>query len=434
MGLCDDVRERCAAVAASARHVRIDVDRLDAVEPGPATRAGPGEPLPGRLRGGGGAVHAGAGRHQLRLGLVSHHPQAARVLGVDHHRPRARPSTARGRRRTWQRLDAAAVAAVLGQDPDHELMGLYAMALNELGEFLGDRSALDVVAEAGGSAEALAAQLAARHAHVRRPRLLQARADPARRPGAGRRGRVRRPGRADDLRRQPGSPRAARGRRAGLRRRSWRRGSTPASCCRPGPRSGRSAPAPCTPASCWRRGWACRRGRWTTGSGTAASSRATRRCRATARGRPPTSRVGPLSWTQRAAAGSPPAAALQRRHVAPARAACRSARPPGPRARSPGGQALERVGDRVGQVGPVGVRALGPAARRPAPGGRGCRPRSSSAGTSWMTTELAPILAQWPDLDRAEQLGARSRPPRRRRPSGGACRAGSPVPPSVTPW
>ena len=35
MGLCDDVREHCAAVAASARHVRIDVDRMGAIEPGP---------------------------------------------------------------------------------------------------------------------------------------------------------------------------------------------------------------------------------------------------------------------------------------------------------------------------------------------------------------------------------------------------------------
>ena len=35
MGLCDEVRSTCADVAASARSVRIDLDRLDAIEPGP---------------------------------------------------------------------------------------------------------------------------------------------------------------------------------------------------------------------------------------------------------------------------------------------------------------------------------------------------------------------------------------------------------------
>ncbi len=50
---------------------------------------------------------------------------------------------------------------MLGQEPDHELMGLYAEALRDLGRFLGERRALDVVADAGGSAERLASTLAA---------------------------------------------------------------------------------------------------------------------------------------------------------------------------------------------------------------------------------------------------------------------------------
>jgi hypothetical protein len=50
---------------------------------------------------------------------------------------------------------------VLGQDADHELMGLYAQALRDLGGFLGDRSALDLIDAAGGSAERLAESLAA---------------------------------------------------------------------------------------------------------------------------------------------------------------------------------------------------------------------------------------------------------------------------------
>ena len=58
-------------------------------------------------------------------------------------------------------LRAADVAAVLGQEPDHELMGLYAEALRDLGRFLGTRRALDLVGDAGGSAERLASMLAA---------------------------------------------------------------------------------------------------------------------------------------------------------------------------------------------------------------------------------------------------------------------------------
>jgi hypothetical protein len=52
------------------------------------------------------------------------------------------------------------VARVLGQEPGHELMGLYARALRDLGGFLGERTVLEVVEEAAGSADALAAMLA----------------------------------------------------------------------------------------------------------------------------------------------------------------------------------------------------------------------------------------------------------------------------------
>ncbi|MEA2309734.1 MAG: hypothetical protein QOI65_2020 [Thermoleophilaceae bacterium] len=56
-------------------------------------------------------------------------------------------------------LSAAEVAGVLGQDPEHELMSLYARALNDLGTWLGGRTALTAVAV--GSAERLAESLAA---------------------------------------------------------------------------------------------------------------------------------------------------------------------------------------------------------------------------------------------------------------------------------
>jgi hypothetical protein len=52
------------------------------------------------------------------------------------------------------------IAETLGQPRDHELMALYAQALRALGAFLGERDALALVREAGGSAEALATRLA----------------------------------------------------------------------------------------------------------------------------------------------------------------------------------------------------------------------------------------------------------------------------------
>ena len=52
------------------------------------------------------------------------------------------------------------MAAVLGQDPEHELMSLYAGALRDLGGFLGQRSALELIESAGRSAERLAELLA----------------------------------------------------------------------------------------------------------------------------------------------------------------------------------------------------------------------------------------------------------------------------------
>jgi hypothetical protein len=36
MGFCDEVRASCAAIAASAREVSIDLDRVAAIEPGPS--------------------------------------------------------------------------------------------------------------------------------------------------------------------------------------------------------------------------------------------------------------------------------------------------------------------------------------------------------------------------------------------------------------
>jgi hypothetical protein len=57
-------------------------------------------------------------------------------------------------------------------------------------------------------------------------------------------------------------------------------------------------------------------------------------------------------------------------------------------------QALDRVGDRVGQVDPVGVGPL-PSTRTACPG----LPTTVEFGeTSWMTTEFAPIFAPCPTV------------------------------------
>jgi hypothetical protein len=75
---------------------------------------------------------------------------------TEHARRRGTPWTAAELRA----LDTPAVATVLGQDPAHELMRLYAEALNQLGTWLGDRTALQVIEEASGAAERLARTLA----------------------------------------------------------------------------------------------------------------------------------------------------------------------------------------------------------------------------------------------------------------------------------
>jgi Queuosine salvage protein len=163
MGLCDQVRDGCAAIAESARHVRIDLDRLDRVEPGPQPELDPERHY---LEGAAedvamfvltlDSVNFGSGWFptlRKRPGCSGYGTVASALTD----RFRARGPWAAGELRT---LDASTVADVLGQDRDHELMALYSTALRELGAFLGDRTALDVVAGADGSAERLAEQLA----------------------------------------------------------------------------------------------------------------------------------------------------------------------------------------------------------------------------------------------------------------------------------
>jgi hypothetical protein len=161
MGLCDDVRRHCATVAAGARSVSIELDALGRVEPGPPPALdperhyleGPPEDVAAYMLALD-SINFGSGWFptlRKRPGCSGYYTVAWAL--ADRFRGHGPWSTAELRA-----LDAASVAAVLGQDADHDLMELYARALRDLGSFLGDRGALEIV---GGSAEALAEELAA---------------------------------------------------------------------------------------------------------------------------------------------------------------------------------------------------------------------------------------------------------------------------------
>jgi hypothetical protein len=160
MGLCDDVRRNCREIAEASELVRIDLDRLGDIEPGPEPQLDPE-------------------RHYLE---GSREDVATYVLTLDSINfgsgwfptLRKRPGSSGYYTVAWSLADrfrehgpwsaeelralpSDEVAEVMGQDPGHELMALFARALNDLGTWLGD---LDAVEAAGGSAEQLAEALA----------------------------------------------------------------------------------------------------------------------------------------------------------------------------------------------------------------------------------------------------------------------------------
>jgi hypothetical protein len=161
MGLSDEVRRACAQIAASARHVAIDLDRLDDVEPGPPPvldperhyLEGPREDVATYLLTLD-SVNFGSGWFptlRKRPGCSGYYTVAWALAD----RFRAHGPWSNDELRA---LTPVEVARTLGQDDGHELMALYAEALRQLGEFLGGRRALDLI---GPSAEALAAELTA---------------------------------------------------------------------------------------------------------------------------------------------------------------------------------------------------------------------------------------------------------------------------------
>jgi hypothetical protein len=170
VSLLDEVRASCAQIAAQARWVSIDLDAAATVVPAPP----PGlDPRSHYLEGEPGdvadyllaldAINFGSGwfgtlRKRTDNGRpVSGYFTVAWGL-ADHVRAHGGGGVLTSE---WLRtVDTRAIAEILDQPPDHELMSLYANALRELGRFLGDRRALDLVAECARSTERLAQALA----------------------------------------------------------------------------------------------------------------------------------------------------------------------------------------------------------------------------------------------------------------------------------
>ena len=157
------VRRHCAALAASARWIEIDVAAAD---------------LRGGIEGLDHELHFleaepdEVARYVLVLDAINFgsawFPSLVLPEGESGTVAITRALTDHARRHggTWRPgalrgLTPTDVAGVLGQPDDHELMGLYAEALRQLGRWLGDGRAIDVIHAANGSADAFARSLAA---------------------------------------------------------------------------------------------------------------------------------------------------------------------------------------------------------------------------------------------------------------------------------
>lgn len=169
MRLTDEVRAGAAQIAAQAQFVRIDEDALT----GYADRLGAPPADPPALDPA--AHHLDDESERVATFLLTLDsinfgsgwwPTIRKRPGMSGYFTIATALAEHARREgVWsagelRMLHADALADVLGQPRDHELMALYAQALRGLGAWLGDRPTLDVVAGAGGSAERFAEALA----------------------------------------------------------------------------------------------------------------------------------------------------------------------------------------------------------------------------------------------------------------------------------
>src|SRR3954451_2459858 len=157
MALPDDVRAACREVAAVARHVTIDEEGLEAYA------ATLGEAPPAPALGGGGDERRAA--FSLQLNAINFgsgwFPTLRKAPGMSGFRTVEAGLRAHG---PFTAAELAAttvgdIAAVVGQDPEHELMALFAAHLRELGKCVRDEeggSFLALARSGDGSAERLA--------------------------------------------------------------------------------------------------------------------------------------------------------------------------------------------------------------------------------------------------------------------------------------
>src|SRR3954452_1035903 len=161
MALCDYVRANAAAIAESAEHVRIDFEKVGEIAPGPPPELDPERHyLEGSREDVAAylltldAINFGSGWFptlRKRPGCSGYYTVSWAL--ADHWRSNGPWSS-----EALRAIEADTVADVLGQERGHELMGLYAEALRQLGGWLGGREPLSVV---GPSAEQLAEDLTA---------------------------------------------------------------------------------------------------------------------------------------------------------------------------------------------------------------------------------------------------------------------------------
>jgi hypothetical protein len=162
MPLVDEIRAACAAVAGRARYVRIVEEAIE-----PYARTLPSESPPAPDLDGASLEERAA--FSLTLNAINFgsgwFPTLRKPAGLSGYRTVEAGLRARG---PWTASELTAigtpeVAATFGQDPTHELMALFTLALRELGnrltvEYFG--RFLGLVRSAEGSAERLAETLA----------------------------------------------------------------------------------------------------------------------------------------------------------------------------------------------------------------------------------------------------------------------------------
>ncbi len=168
----ETVRAHAAATVAAARRVRIDDDALARLAAGGLTVPKPSlDPRTRHLDG----TPEDAARAMLILDTINFgsgwFPTLRKRVGDDGRPVSGYTTVARSladhfrAHGPWTNehlrvMRTETIAQTLGQRADHELMALYAQALRQLSAFLGDRSVLDLVVGARGSAATFAASLA----------------------------------------------------------------------------------------------------------------------------------------------------------------------------------------------------------------------------------------------------------------------------------